>query len=723
VACGGGGSNGSSASTAATSLVAVTAAAIPTAIAAPTLASAPTPAGQLQLSSGTYSTTYSAGTVVLTLQRVGGSGGAAGVSLVTKAGTAVDGQDFLAVNKGVSWAAGDATPKTVSIPLLNHGSFSGSRGFSVGLSGESGAGAGSPVSAQVNISGTSVSATPPVGELALTAASYAATQRATSILLGIARTAGSSGAVSVNYMTRNGTALSGTDYTSTAGVLNWANGDSSVKTVSIPLLSTAAYSGNRSFTLALSSPTVASLGNPSFAAISLTGACPAGTVCSQSALSQITPSFIFKHPATLNTAAQLTKIKNHINASDSPWSENFALMTKSQYCSLNYVDHPIAVVNDTTNPQAGGNLVNDARAAYCLALRYALTGTQAYATAAEKILADWDGTLTGFIGINWYLNPAWSGQMFAEAADLLNSYDRTWTGQNAVKIMFNNIYLPILHKRFSFGNREFAVESGMMAIGVFMEDPAAIYEAVANNISYVPTYVYDVVLDGTTPQLPNYYFTWATDAYLESLNSARLCAGCTNWIILAASVINQGDDHSMSTMTVAQLWASPTGSTNYAGTYISGWSPEIGGRDLSHSEAALVQAVDVAEMAWNQGIDVYAITAVRLGAFAEQLAYLRLGGAIPSDAYGGVLNSGNGINPTYEILANHLINLLGYTLPNTSSLITEVVRNMNNNLYKPVFAAPFPASPPLFAAAIWYQSIGSANWESLTHARLDGPGP
>jgi hypothetical protein len=651
----------------------------------------------------------------------------------------------------VNWAAGDATPKTVTIETLNQGAFSGSRSFSLALAGASGAGLGALSSATVNISGTVPAGNPSAGTLELTSASYSAAYRAKSVLLGVARTAGSNGPVKVWYSTQNGTAVSGTDYNSTSGVLSWASGDSSVKTVSVPLLSTAAYSGTRSLTFTLLNPTAVSLNTPSSAAISLSGACAGDTGCMSGPLSQITPSFVFAHPGTLNTAYELSTIKNHITHGDQPWSANYTLMEASRYCSLSYSDHPVATVGSgTSNPNSGVNLVEDSEAAYCLALRYVLGGQTSYAAKAEAILADWAGTICtptgsptactvqGWLGLDWYLEPAWSGQMFGEAADLLKAYDSSWSSsaQSTVKTMFNNVWLPILHKRYAFGNREFAVEAGMMSIAVFLEDPAALYEAVQNNLSYVPTYVYDAVIDGATPQQPTYQATWASDTYLATLNASRLCSGCTNWLTLStpyqrAGSGYQGDDYGILTVqTAAEQWRnSPNCSPQnpptciWPGTYISGWSPEVGGRDMTHAEGGFTQAVNTAEIARNQGLDVYGQTAPRLALYSEALAYIRLGNPIPSDAYGGVLSQGNGIEPTWEIMANEGINVLGYSMPYTSSLITGVIRNMNNNVYDLPFSSPFLTSPPLFTTRIWNQAFYLSNWETLTHARLDGSLP
>ncbi len=73
--------------------------------------------------------------------------------------------------------------------------------------------------------------------------------------LTVTRTANSSGAVTVNFTTGDGTALAGTHYTAQSGTLSWANGDSAPKTVTIALATGAIFSGLKTFTVNLSGPT------------------------------------------------------------------------------------------------------------------------------------------------------------------------------------------------------------------------------------------------------------------------------------------------------------------------------------------------------------------------------------------------------------------------------------------------------------------------------------
>ena len=90
-------------------------------------------------------------------------------------------------------------------------------------------------------------------------------ESAGSIALTVTRLGGSSGAASVQFTTGTtgsgaGFATPNVDFTTTSGTLNWANGDSTAQTITIPILNDALAEGNETFALTLSSPTGATLG-------------------------------------------------------------------------------------------------------------------------------------------------------------------------------------------------------------------------------------------------------------------------------------------------------------------------------------------------------------------------------------------------------------------------------------------------------------------------------
>jgi endoglucanase len=110
------------------------------------------------------------------------------------------------------------------------------------------------------------------GVVALSAASYSVAQSAGSVQIIIDRADGSAGAVSIGYATSNGTAVAGTDYTAATGSIDWADGDAASKSVSIPISTSPAWSGSKSFSVTLSNPSGgATIGTLSASTVQVSG--------------------------------------------------------------------------------------------------------------------------------------------------------------------------------------------------------------------------------------------------------------------------------------------------------------------------------------------------------------------------------------------------------------------------------------------------------------------
>ncbi|HEV7402144.1 MAG TPA: Calx-beta domain-containing protein [Chthoniobacteraceae bacterium] len=108
------------------------------------------------------------------------------------------------------------------------------------------------------------------GTLQFSSAASQLNESAGSATFTVTRTGGSDGAVSVAWATSNGTAMAGVDYTAGSGTLNWAGGDASAKTFSVPLLPGPTTSGDTAFNVALSAPANgATLGTAATAALTI----------------------------------------------------------------------------------------------------------------------------------------------------------------------------------------------------------------------------------------------------------------------------------------------------------------------------------------------------------------------------------------------------------------------------------------------------------------------
>jgi hypothetical protein len=73
------------------------------------------------------------------------------------------------------------------------------------------------------------------GTIALVSAAYAGVA-GESVVLSVARTGGSLGAVGVSFRADDGTAVAPNEYTDVSGTLSWANGELGVKTITVPLV-------------------------------------------------------------------------------------------------------------------------------------------------------------------------------------------------------------------------------------------------------------------------------------------------------------------------------------------------------------------------------------------------------------------------------------------------------------------------------------------------------
>jgi plastocyanin len=97
--------------------------------------------GKLELSPS-YTVSEGAGTLTVTVERTGGSDGAASVKIATAPGTAKPGKDFTTKNGTLSWANGDQAPKTFQVPLKNDTAPEPNETFAVKLSKATGAAMG-----------------------------------------------------------------------------------------------------------------------------------------------------------------------------------------------------------------------------------------------------------------------------------------------------------------------------------------------------------------------------------------------------------------------------------------------------------------------------------------------------------------------------------------------------------------------------------------------------
>lgn len=92
-----------------------------------------------------------------------------------------------------------------------------------------------------------------------------------STTLTVSRTGGTLGPVSVNYITLAGSATAGTDYTTTSGVLSWADGDATPKTIAVDITNDGTVEADETFEVRLGNPLGgALLGDAQSASVTIT---------------------------------------------------------------------------------------------------------------------------------------------------------------------------------------------------------------------------------------------------------------------------------------------------------------------------------------------------------------------------------------------------------------------------------------------------------------------
>ncbi|MDT8718687.1 hypothetical protein IAI10_18685 [Clostridium sp. 19966] len=416
----------------------------------------------------------------------------------------------------------------------------------------------------------------------------------------------------------------------------------------------------------------------------------------------------FKHTGLLNSVEELRSIKAKIAEGKEPWKTAFNKMKSSNFAKINYTPTPYEIVSSDINGSSdhGANAeINDAIDAYTQALMWIFTDDQRYANNSARILDSWSSTLKSHQGQNWYLQASWAGSIFPLSAELLRATYPKWTNNEISQFsaMLNTAFLPILNNRLAYGNREFSVCNALVAIGVFNNDRAAFYQGINHWLNYLPCYFY-ASSDGSAPPKAHYWLNEPSNEQYYHMDVGLFSNRNSSWIYANNNPLKLGEDTSMLIKSnIRRNWYNPK-------KYANGICGETG-RDLTHSEMAFASAINTAEIAWHQGIDLYSLDTKRLTSFMETNSSLRLGNTSTISALYSNGLTANGLVPTYEIAYNHYHNIKKISLPNTNKLITTTIRSMQNHL--------IPVQGNIFANRIWAQVYLNIDWETLTHADLN----
>lgn len=188
--------------------------------------------------------------VMVMVRRTGGSQGAVSVDYATNASNATSGADFTATSGALTWNDGESGSKAIPIAIAEDDETETYESFSLNLSNLTGGASLAGRSTFITLEDTTAPRM-----IQFETASVSTGEDRGSLAVRVQRTGSSAGAVGVRYSTTAGTAAAGSDYSSTGGVLNWADGDLSPKEITVGITDDADREGNETFTIVLDGPT------------------------------------------------------------------------------------------------------------------------------------------------------------------------------------------------------------------------------------------------------------------------------------------------------------------------------------------------------------------------------------------------------------------------------------------------------------------------------------
>jgi hypothetical protein len=336
----------------------------------------------------------------------------------------------------------------------------------------------------------------------------------------------------------------------------------------------------------------------------------------------------FTHPGVLVTGAQLDRVRQKIADGAQPWRSAYAQLRASRYASLDWQPRPWVEVEcgSSSHPDNGcSDERQDALAAYSDALIWYLSRDPRYAAKAIEILDAWPPVIERHTNSNMMLQTGWAGAGFSRAAELLRHSEAGWPDADVARFatMLRTVYLPLLVNGAPIynGNWELIMIDAMIGIAVFLDDQDTFAAALDMWRERVPAYLY-LTTDGPLPVPPPRANLTTRDRLIT-------------------------------------YWQGQT-------TFVDGLSQETC-RDFGHTGWGIGAAVQVAETARIQGVDLYGEQRDRLAAALEFHARYDLGAATPPWLCGGVLH--RGLGPTLEVAYNEFHNRRGMAMPDLGRLV------------------------------------------------------
>jgi uncharacterized delta-60 repeat protein len=216
---------------------------------------------RVEFANSTFSVPEEAGPGVLTVVRSGNTNAAFTIQYASSPGAATAPADYTTTTGTLSFGSNEVS-KTISIPIASDLLLEGDEALSVYLF-------NFPASSD-NTGVTNAALVIPDNERMVQHAAniFSVLEGFTNAMITAVRLGGQSGIVTVNYATSDGTAFSGQDYTGVSDTLVFEDHETN-KTFLVPLLDNFVRNNSKTFTVTLSGPGNATLGNPASATVTI----------------------------------------------------------------------------------------------------------------------------------------------------------------------------------------------------------------------------------------------------------------------------------------------------------------------------------------------------------------------------------------------------------------------------------------------------------------------
>ena len=225
--------------------------------------------GNLTLASSNFPVGEGGGLVSVRVDRVNGADGAVSVDYATSDGTATAPADYQSASGTLNWADGDGSAKSFQVQILDDGESESQERFNVRLTNPTGGAGLGRDRATVTVNdndeagdgggdggddGGDDGGSGGPGRLHFRQALYEVDEAAGAVMVHVERVEGSSGTVSAQVEAFGGTATEGADFLPVTETVTFVAGDTSSKSVMIPILQDGEDEGAETIHVELSGP-------------------------------------------------------------------------------------------------------------------------------------------------------------------------------------------------------------------------------------------------------------------------------------------------------------------------------------------------------------------------------------------------------------------------------------------------------------------------------------